>query len=228
MSSRLPYATRPVEVDILGRAIFLLEVADAESLLDELIRQGEESNDPIDDIIPYWAELWPSALGMSQYLLRNNAIRAGETVLELGCGLGLPGIIAGKMGGEVTLSDHLAPALDFAEENWKLNLPDRDVQLRQLDFRRNNLKPPVDCLLASDITYDAINLPFLPDAFRQLTKPGGRVILSDPRRAVASDFFHKLPEMGFVVKKAQEIVLFDNKSIKIDIYVLELSDFQPG
>lgn len=220
MSKSLPYPTRRVQVEIAGQIFHLLEVANAEVLLDELIREGEVDGVPIDEIIPYWAELWPSALGLAQFLLRNNAVHSGEQVLELGCGLGLPGIIAGKMGGRVTLSDHLAPALDFALENWKLNLPDQSVKLEVLDFRDPDPAMAADCLLASDISYDANNLPFLPRAFHQLIRPGGRVILSDPRRAVAQAFFDHLPEEHFFVQKSQEIVVFNNKSIGIDIYIL--------
>ncbi|MCB0630065.1 MAG: hypothetical protein R2824_16835 [Saprospiraceae bacterium] len=222
MTNRLPYPTRPIEVDVLGRAFRILEVADAEALLDELIDRESQEEGPLDDLIPYWAELWPSALGMAQYLLKEQVIRYGETVLELGCGLGLPGIVAGTMGGIVTLSDHLPPALDFARENWILNLPEQPVQLSLLDWRHPDSSLAADCLLASDITYDVSNFPYLPQAFRQLIRPGGRVILADPKRAVAQDFFSNLPKEGFDVEKLQEIVAFNNKMIQIDIYELQL------
>ena len=40
-------------------------------------------------------------------------------MLELGCGLGFSGIVAGKMGAEVTFTDYLQEPLDFAKRNWE-------------------------------------------------------------------------------------------------------------
>jgi predicted nicotinamide N-methyase len=223
MTGRLPYPTRPIELDVLGQTFRILEVEDAEVLLDELIQREGEGETGIEDIIPYWAELWPSALGLAQFLLRKDLIRAGETVLELGCGLGLPGIVAGKMGAQVTLSDHLPPALEFARENWELNLAGRSLALRVLDWRKPDPTLAADCLLASDITYDSANFPFLPDAFHQLIRQGGKIVLSDPKRAVAQAFFRSLPMHGFQQNKFEEIVSFNNKIIHVDIYIVQQS-----
>lgn len=194
-------------------------MADAEALLDELIQKGETHEDVEDERIPYWAELWPSALGMAQFLLKRNLIAAHHRVLEIGCGLGLPGIVAGMTGAEVTLSDYLEPALDFARSNWSLN-HDREVQLALLDWRTPDSGLAADILLASDITYESRNFPYLPTTFRQLSGPGGKIILSDPRRQVAQTFFERLPEKGFTVERFEEMVRFQEKEILIHVYVI--------
>jgi predicted nicotinamide N-methyase len=217
MKRALPYPTRQARIDILGHYFELLEVADSEALLDELIGKGETHEDVIDERIPYWAELWPSALGLAQFLLRHRPLDPGQQVLELGCGLGLPGIVAGKLGAVVTLSDYLEPALAFAQNNWQLN-HHQPVKLAVLDWRKPDPALAADCLLASDITYEARNFPFLPNAFRTLCRPSGKIIVSDPRRQVARHFFKDLPRDGFSVEEFEETVLFQGNDITIHIY----------
>src|SRR5437764_10285413 len=47
--------------------------------------------------MPYWAELWPASRMLAKALLQEHFAPATEA-LELGCGLGLPGIVALSQG----------------------------------------------------------------------------------------------------------------------------------
>src|SRR5919108_5440352 len=88
--------------------IELLRVADVDSLLDRLPRIQFRP----DERLPYWADLWPSAMALARHLWQATALR-GLRVLELGCGLGLAGIVASRKGGVVTFTDYEADALAF-------------------------------------------------------------------------------------------------------------------
>src|SRR5262245_66371528 len=46
-----------------------------------------------DEYMPYWADLWPAARMLAKAIL-NQDWEPGLEVLEIGCGLGLPGIAA--------------------------------------------------------------------------------------------------------------------------------------
>ena len=46
-----------------------------------------------DEYLPYWVELWPAARMLAKAILRE-PWTPGTEVLEIGCGLGLPGIAA--------------------------------------------------------------------------------------------------------------------------------------
>src|SRR5262245_14598570 len=83
-------------VAIAGHDLALLRPRDAEALLSEEAFEREE-------FLPYWAELWPSALALAR-MVAARALRRAR-VLELGCGLGLPSLAAALAGGRVLATD---------------------------------------------------------------------------------------------------------------------------
>ena len=60
--------------------------------------------------MPYWAELWPSGVGLAEALPDD---LVGLTVVELGCGLGVPSLVAAARGARVTAVDWAADAIDL-------------------------------------------------------------------------------------------------------------------
>ena len=70
--------------------------------------------------MPYWADLWPASRMLAKAIL-HEPWTPGTEALEIGCGLGLPGIVALSMGLKVTFSDYDACALRFAADNARLN-----------------------------------------------------------------------------------------------------------
>ena len=49
-----------------------------------------------DEFLPYWAELWPSGVALAEHVARR---ALGRLVVELGCGLGVPSLVAAARGG---------------------------------------------------------------------------------------------------------------------------------
>ncbi len=63
--------------------------------------------------------IWPAAFSLSKYLSRNSNLVIDKVVLELGCGIGLPSIVAAKLGAkEVFLTD---ADVSFAIKSLRLN-----------------------------------------------------------------------------------------------------------
>lgn len=218
------YQTETFELNIAGIPIKLLQITNVDDLYNQLIAKGEDHEDVQDERIPYWAELWPAAIGLSKYLIEFDLIREGTDVLEIGCGLGLPGIVAGKLGAPVTLTDYLEDPLLFAKQNWQLN-NHSEVRLERMDWRSPNPALAADLVLASDITYEKRFFEFLPNAFRTLCKPGGSIIVSDPSREVAQDFFQNIATKGFRVHKISYDIqpLLGGRSVEVNVYHLKLN-----
>jgi predicted nicotinamide N-methyase len=105
----------------------------------------------------------------------------GLEALEVGCGLGLPGIAALSRGLHVTFSDYDATALRFAADNARANGFD-DFQLLQMDWRcpPEGLRKPV--VLASDLIYEIRNVAPLVTLLKQVLQPGGVCLLTDQDR----------------------------------------------
>ena len=51
-----------------------------------------------DPPLPYWAFAWSGGLAVVHYLIERPDLVAGKSVLDLGTGSGLCGIVAGKLG----------------------------------------------------------------------------------------------------------------------------------
>src|SRR3954447_8410968 len=99
-------------VGVAGRDLVLLRPRDAEALLSEEQFAHEE-------FLPYWAELWPSALALARAV--GSRQLKGARTLELGCGLGLPSLAAAVAGGRVTATDWAPDAIAMTRENAARN-----------------------------------------------------------------------------------------------------------
>ena len=89
----------------------LLRPAAPEELLDEEAFEHDE-------FLPYWAELWPAASALAAAL---PADLDGVRVVELGCGLGVPSLVAAAAGREVVATDWAADAIDLLRQNAERN-----------------------------------------------------------------------------------------------------------
>jgi predicted nicotinamide N-methyase len=215
MNSR--YETEQLELRIEKKDFRLIRVTNTDVLYAELIAKGEEHPDVKDERIPYWADLWPSALALAEEVLLNPLVKPGTTVLEIGCGLGLPGIAAGMKGAKVKMTDYVHEPLDFAGMNWELNLPSKP-DLDVLDWRAPDKSFAAELILASDIAYEKRSFEFLPHAFRTLLKPGGVILLSEPNRSLAIDFFRTLPSKGFSFKQKTVKVQLNGRENTVCVY----------
>jgi len=169
-------------VGIAGRDLALLRPRDTESLLDEDAFEHDE-------FLPYWAELWPSALALARFV-GGRALR-GARCLEIGCGLGLPSLAAVVAGGRVTATDWAADSIAMTLENARRNgLTLEALQVSWTEPAPLLARAPWDIVLASDVLYEPRNgealLPLLP---RLIDK--GEIWLADPGRPAARPFLER-------------------------------------
>jgi predicted nicotinamide N-methyase len=153
---------------------------DADALLTE---EGFEQ----EEFLPYWAELWTSAVALADDVARRSLRTA--PVLELGCGLGLPSIAAALAGGRVLATDWSLDAVRATAANAALN--GAAVETAQVAWSAPELvleRAPWRYVLASDVLYEPRNVDWLIDLLPRLVNKTGRILLADPGRRPADDF----------------------------------------
>jgi predicted nicotinamide N-methyase len=166
-------------VALPGRDLALLAPRDGDALLSEEAFAQEE-------FLPYWAELWPSALALARAVARRPL--TGRRVIELGCGLGLPAIAAALSGGRVLATDWSPDAVAMTARNAERNDAPLDAAMFRWDADPATLGPPWPLVLASDVLYEGRNVPALQHLLPRLTAAAGEVWLADPGRAPAAGF----------------------------------------
>jgi predicted nicotinamide N-methyase len=146
-----------------------------------------------DEYMPYWADLWPAARMLAKAIVREPwpVPPSGDKLhaLEIGCGLGLPGIAALAVGLRVTFSDYDATALRFAAANARLNGLDAFDTL-QMDWRYPPTDVRVPVVLASDLVYEMRNVEPLVELIDRILRPGGLCLITDQDR-VPSHFLRE-------------------------------------
>ena len=219
------FKTENLSLQIAHLKINLTVITNLDELFDALIEKGSDHADVQDERIPYWAELWASAIGMGEYLVENQLITPNKTVLEMGCGLGLPSIVAGLLGAkDIVVSDYFQEALDFAEMNWLKNLPHQKAEFLKMDWRNPPPSLKADILLASDVAYEQRTFQPLLNAFKTLLKPNGTIFISEPNRYISKAFFSNLDKEGYAVKHTQKSVERKGHNFHINIYELKKTD----
>jgi predicted nicotinamide N-methyase len=114
-----------------------------------------------DEFLPYWAELWPAATALAAALPEV----AGLRVVELGCGLGLPSLVAAARGADVTASDWADDAVELLRENAARNGLTLQAEVRDW---RNPWPERFDLALAADVLYERRNVEPLLERLREL------------------------------------------------------------
>ena len=191
-------------------AVRITHITNVDDLLNALIAKGEDHVDFLDERLPYWADLWHSSLALGRYLVTANVVRPGMTTTEIGCGLGLPGIVAGLLGAEVTLTDYLPETLEFLSLNWNQNIA-QPLRSQLLDWREPDPTLRAELLLASDVAYEKRSFEYLFQTLKILSQPGGRIIITEPNREIAKSFIEALAaDSNYQLQQFQEKIYWND------------------
>ena len=168
----------------------------------------DEADFERDERLPYWAELWPSAVALARRLARS--VLSDVRAIELGCGVGLPTVAALAGGACVTATDHYQAALDFARYNARLNLAhDREPDTRLLDWRvpmPESFRGAFDLVFAADVLYERGNAEALAALMPSLVSSGGEILVADPGRRWEPLFRKLMLDGGFGFETEETVV----------------------
>ncbi len=155
-----------------------------------------EPDEPEDRISCWWGVTSASVV-LSEYLAASQDL-GGLTAVELGCGLGLAGITAAKMGAHVVFTDYSSDALAFAGRNSALNgVESAKTSFLILDWDKPAALEPVDLLLGAEILYDYFFHGSLIHLAHEILKDDGTLLLADRKRLVVTRFVGRLVSSGF-------------------------------
>ena len=191
----------------------ILAVHDPDVLIDEIDPECYDE----DERLPYWAEIWPSAIGLGRHLFEY-PVPAGSEILELGCGIGVAGIAAAAAGLEVTASDYEEDALAFARFNARMNRLEERVSFRFLDWRNPDLDRKYTIVIGSDILYERPNHEPIQQLLSDTLEPGGMFLTSDPDRRAAAHFVEFMIARGYRHSAQPRRVKFETDDNRIIVH----------
>lgn len=176
-----------------GREWSILHVGSVLSREDENRFLGE-----LKGRLPYGVALWPAAIALAHDIASRENVLTGARVLELGAGTGLPGIVAATLGARVVQTDRDELALSACRRNCGRNKVGT-IEHRLADWTRWDDAGRYDWILGSDILYGEELHTHLRRIFETNLAPGGRILLSDPFRAVSLRLLEALEADGWAV-----------------------------
>ena len=149
--------------------------------------------------VPYGVVLWPAAIALAHEVAARADELRGRTVLELGAGTGLPGIVAATFGARVVQTDRQALAMSVCRRNGERNGVASSIEYRVADWTLWEDEARYDCILGSDVLYSDGMHPHLRHILETNLAPGGRVLLSDPFRAVSLRLLEAMEADGWTI-----------------------------
>lgn len=171
-------------------------------------------------ITPYWAQVWPAAIGLCHFLANNWNYIKDKKVLELAAGLGLPGIFCAPFAKQVCISDIEPDAISFMQQTVLHNKL-VNVDCRVIDWNELQEVEIPDVLLLSDINYEPVQFERLLLVIQYFLKNHCTIILSTPQRLMAKDFINQL--FIFCKEQSTTVVQWERQVIPISIFVLNES-----
>lgn len=185
--------TGPVVVTTLefgGSSVKVVRPAEPDRLLDDPVVHDWNRSD---DYMPYWAYLWPGARLLAEIVAREPWPGCGHgqlppCALEIGCGVGLAGLVAMRRGLRVHFTDYDLAPLRFVERSIRENCFDPALSTTGvLDWREPpDLAFPI--ILGSDVLYERRLVPLVANLLGALLEPGGQALIACPGRSSAERF----------------------------------------
>ena len=194
-------------VAIVDIHLQILQIADLEEFLG--------GRDPFEDVsaFPFWVKLWDAAIILA-YLLRQLPKKPGQTLLELGAGLGVPGLAAQAAGFAATLSDYEEIILDFQRVSAAASGLSQARSV-MLDW----LNPPelgqFSVLAGAEILFREEFFQPLLAVFKRYLAPGGQIFLAHDASRRSLPKFLALAEKEYRITVNQQKIKRDGEEITI-------------
>jgi predicted nicotinamide N-methyase len=197
----------------------LTTLRDLNSTIDRMFEELERLGKPelLERLCPYFGVIWPSARALALEVLQSEPC----TVIEMGCGLAIPSLIAAQKGFKALATDFHPQVERFLGFNRTPNSAE-SLRYQEWDWQSGApLGEIFDWVIGSDLLYDKELPKPLARTMAQALSPGGRITLTDPGRPYLQSFCDEMTQnLGFncstkivsvphLPKKNQEIFVLD-------------------
>lgn len=167
---------------------------------------------------PFGVALWPSAIALAHDIAARDGAFRGKRVLELGAGVGLPGIVAATLGGRVTQTDRHEAAMVLGRRNGERNGGGIEYQVADWTQWRDEVR--YDWIVGSDILYGEKMHGHLRHILEHNLAPGGKALLSDPFRDASVRMLEGMERDGWTVGMTKWLVGMDDTLRAIGVFEL--------
>lgn len=213
------YPTRIEQRRLYGKLFVLEVIRDLDEAIDLVCAalSPQEQQDPFaEDLCPYFGILWPAAEGLAQFIAQEDTLFKNKSVLELGCGLGYPSLVATAVGAAVLATDFHPDV----ETYFKRNLRHSNLEAEYLRLNWREEKEDIglfDIVLGSDVLYESKHPQEVVRGLARFLRPGGKIILSDPGRAYLQAFVTAMKSAGF----SETLTIEEVKDQEIFVFVFQ-------
>ncbi len=165
---------------------------------------------------PLFGMHWLSGLALAARLAQRD-VRAGERILEIGCGLALPSLVAHRRGADITASDCHPLASGFLRANLRLNglapmsyrhgqwnVPPRE-RVRTQAHRGSVVRGRFDLIIGSDLLYERDAFGGLASFIGRHANARSQVWIVDPDRGNRAAFGRQMATEGFSSRSEERL-----------------------
>ncbi|MBP6686486.1 MAG: methyltransferase domain-containing protein [Lacibacter sp.] len=167
---------------------------------------------------PYWAQVWPSAYALCEFIASQPHWLQNKTVLELAAGLGLPSLLAAQLATQVICSDYIPEAVELMQESIHENKLE-NINAMLIDWNHLPDDLSIDVLMLSDINYEPKAFETLFNVIISFLEKGTTIILSTPQRLMAKPFIDRL--LPYSKLWEEKTISAVTPSVNCSVYVLQ-------
>ncbi len=167
---------------------------------------------------PYWAQVWPSAYALCEFIATQPHWLKNKHVLELAAGLGLPSLLAAQLATQVTFSDYIPEAVELMQKSIHENKLE-NINATLIDWNHLPDDLTVDVLLLSDINYEPKAFETLFKVIISFLEKGTTIILSTPQRLMAKPFIDRL--LPYSKLWEEKTITAVTPAVNCSVYVLQ-------
>ena len=173
---------------------------------------------------PMWTKLWDASVVLAEFLSKM-PVNPDRRILELGSGLGLVGVVAADAGHDITMTDYISHALNFARANAKANHIEQ-IRIFELDWNDPRIDGKFDMIVGSEIVYRESDTDLLRELFSRYLNRDGVILFAEEMRQTIGKFILQM-EKDYRLKIQKKILRNGNEQSMVLLLQLRLKQTSP-